>query len=131
MTHGTARNIFIFGSLLMLGILVWLSIDSVKAIEKNTPPVTSKVEAGLKVWQKYNCIDCHTLIGNGAYFAPDLTKSYSKRGDAFLRAFISNPPKPMPNFQMSDEELDDLIDFLRWVDGVQTNGWPPKPLIQK
>lgn len=93
--------------------------------------MTRKVAHGLAVWQKYNCINCHTLLGNGAYFAPDLTKAYSRRGEAFLRAFIQNPPKPMPNFQMSEEEVDSLMEFLRWVDGVDTNGWPPKPLIGK
>lgn len=131
MSKTAARNLFIFGSLFMLVALIWLSLDSVKAIEARTPPVTGKVVEGLQVWQKHTCINCHTLIGNGAYFAPDLTKVYSRRGDAYLRAFLQNPPRPMPNFHLSGNDIDALIEFFRWVDGIDTNGWPPEPLIRK
>ncbi len=30
---------------------------------------------GKLVIQSRNCMDCHTLLGNGAYYAPDLTKA--------------------------------------------------------
>lgn len=115
----------------MFIILVWLTVDSVKAVEQRTPPVTEKVAAGLQVFQKGTCIDCHTMLGNGAYFAPDLTKVYSRRGEAFLKTFMQNPPKPMPNFHLSEEEIGNLIEFFKWADGVDTNGWPPKPLINR
>jgi len=26
--------------------------------------------------QAKNCMNCHTLLGNGAYYAPDLTKAW-------------------------------------------------------
>jgi nitric oxide reductase subunit C len=26
--------------------------------------------------QTKNCMNCHTLLGNGAYYAPDLTKAW-------------------------------------------------------
>lgn len=31
---------------------------------------------GKLVIQSRNCMDCHTLLGNGAYYAPDLTKAW-------------------------------------------------------
>src|SRR3990172_10795816 len=34
------------------------------------------VAKGKMTIQAKNCINCHTLLGNGAYFAPDLTKSW-------------------------------------------------------
>lgn len=43
---------------------------------------------GKRVFQAYNCMGCHTLVGNGAYFAPDLTKEYRDAGPAWLMAFI-------------------------------------------
>ncbi len=43
---------------------------------------------GKRVFQAYNCMDCHTIVGNGAYFAPDLTKIYAKAGPAWLAAFL-------------------------------------------
>lgn len=43
---------------------------------------------GKRVFQAYNCMGCHTIVGNGAYFAPDLTKLYGKVGSAWLEAFL-------------------------------------------
>ncbi len=43
---------------------------------------------GKRVFQAYNCMGCHTIVGNGAYFGPDLTKLYAKVGPAWLEAFL-------------------------------------------
>jgi len=43
---------------------------------------------GKRVFQSYNCMGCHTIVGNGAYFGPDLTKLYGKVGPAWLEAFL-------------------------------------------
>ena len=43
---------------------------------------------GKRVFQSYNCMGCHTIVGNGAYFGPDLTKLYRKAGPAWLEAFL-------------------------------------------
>ncbi|MEZ0338296.1 MAG: cytochrome c, partial [Aquificaceae bacterium] len=34
------------------------------------------ITKGKLVIQSRNCMDCHTLLGNGAYYAPDLTKAW-------------------------------------------------------
>lgn len=44
--------------------------------------------AGKRVFQAYNCMGCHTIVGNGAYFGPDLTNVYEKAGPAWLAAFL-------------------------------------------
>lgn len=43
---------------------------------------------GKRVFQAYNCMGCHTIVGNGAYFGPDLTDIYKKAGPAWLAAFL-------------------------------------------
>jgi mono/diheme cytochrome c family protein len=43
---------------------------------------------GKHVFQSYNCMGCHTMVGNGAYFGPDLTEEYRKAGPAWLAAFL-------------------------------------------
>ncbi|MBV6273678.1 c-type cytochrome [Alcaligenaceae bacterium CGII-47] len=43
---------------------------------------------GKRVFQAYNCMGCHTIVGNGAYFGPDLTKTYEHVGPAWLAAFL-------------------------------------------
>jgi mono/diheme cytochrome c family protein len=44
--------------------------------------------AGKRIFQAYNCMGCHTVVGNGAYFGPDLTKLYGKVGAAWIEAFL-------------------------------------------
>ena len=46
---------------------------------------------GKRVFQAYNCMGCHTMLGNGAYFGPDLTDIYAHAGPAWLEAFLPSP----------------------------------------
>ena len=43
---------------------------------------------GKRVFQAYNCMGCHTMVGNGAYLGPDLTEVYRNAGPAWLAAFL-------------------------------------------
>lgn len=43
---------------------------------------------GKRVFQAYNCMGCHTIVGNGAYLGPDLTDVYEHAGPAWLAAFL-------------------------------------------
>src|SRR5690606_17655269 len=43
---------------------------------------------GRRVFQAYNRMGCHTIVGNGAYFGPDLTDLYRRTGPAWLAAFL-------------------------------------------
>jgi nitric oxide reductase subunit C len=36
------------------------------------------IDKGKMVIQSRACIDCHTFFGNGAYYAPDLTKAWAR-----------------------------------------------------
>ena len=31
----------------------------------------------------------------------------------------------MPQFHLTDPQLDDLAEFLKWTNGVNTEQWPP------
>ena len=87
--------------------------------------------AGKHVWEKNSCINCHTILGEGAYYAPELTKVFEKRGEAFIRTFIKDPQamypgeRKMVKYNFSDAEITDVIAFLKWVGEIDTNGWPP------
>lgn len=135
MSDKAARNLFIFGSLLCFVVLVILTVDTMSKIESRAPEITEAVDAGKKVWHKYDCIGCHTILGNGSYFAPDLTKATDRKPKGYLKKFIMNPrtvnsKAAMPDLGLSDEEADNLIAFLEWTAGVDTNGWPPAPILQ-
>ena len=31
----------------------------------------------------------------------------------------------MPQFNLTDEQLDDLVEFLKWTGEIDTESWPP------
>ena len=100
--------------------------------------LTPQVVAGKDVWHKNNCVNCHTLFGEGAYYAPDLTKIAKLRGEQYLQAYLQDPSKfydeqrhrrLMPKQDLSDADIKNLISFLEWVSNVDNQGWPPRPLL--
>jgi len=131
-----ARNFFIWGTVICTAVFIWLTIDTHTTIPKrtNTDKLTDEVVQGKRVWHKHNCNDCHTILGIGGYYSPDVTKTYSTRGETWLKAFLKNPEstdpqrRKMPNQNLSDDEIKRLIVFLKWVDAIDTNEWPPKPI---
>lgn len=77
LTKSRARNIFYGGSLFFIGIFAVLSIDShLYVVNESTSKaeLTDEVVLGKHVWEKHACINCHTLHGEGAYFAPEVGK---------------------------------------------------------
>ena len=117
-----------------------LTVDSHRQFPTltNADKLTSEVVAGKDVWHKFNCVNCHTLFGEGAYYAPDLTKIAKLRGEQYLTAYMKNPAqfydeqrhrRLMPKQNLSDEEIKNLIAFLGWVSNVDNQGWPPRPIL--
>jgi nitric oxide reductase subunit C len=140
MTKATTRGYFFSGTVLFTLLFILLTIETHTTIESRTHEenLTPKVSHGGRVWAKYNCENCHTLLGEGAYFAPDLTQIVAQRGRAYLSQFLVDPSKfysetrdrrLMPTLGLSQEEIDDVISFLDWVGHIDTNGWPPRPIL--
>ncbi|PKO55965.1 MAG: cytochrome C, partial [Betaproteobacteria bacterium HGW-Betaproteobacteria-19] len=54
-----------------------------------------------------------------------------RRGPEFIKAWIKSQPtgapgrRQMPNFHLSDEELDHLVAFLKYSSEINTANWPP------
>ncbi|NYT79086.1 cytochrome c [Alcaligenaceae bacterium] len=125
-----------FAAVLFLG----LTVDSHRQFPKltNSENITDTVVRGQNVWHAYNCINCHTMFGEGAYYAPDLTKITQQRGVPYLTAFLKDPSqfydeqkhrRIMPNLNMKDDEITDVIAFMDWVSKVDNQGWPPRPIL--
>jgi nitric oxide reductase subunit C len=134
MSNKAARNLFIFGSLFFFVIFLGLTFDTMKQVDKRAPEITEEVNAGKLVWHKYDCIGCHTILGNGSYFAPDMTKVVERKPKGYLKQFLMDPKSvnakaSMPKLGLSGAEADDLIAFLDWISKVDTNDWPPKPIL--
>jgi len=139
-TKGMARNIYYGGSVFFFLIFLGLTFHTTKEMPKrdHRENITESVAKGKELWEENNCIGCHTLIGEGAYFAPELANVYIRRGGGdeaafkgFLRGWMNAQPlnipgrRQMPNFHLTDEEIDNLADFLKWTSEMDTNDWPP------
>lgn len=140
MNKRQARYFAIGSTLVATLVFLGLTIDSHRQFPKltNAQNITPAVTLGKDVWHKNNCINCHTLFGEGAYYAPDLTKIAQQRGAPYLRAFLKDPSKfydeqrhrrLMPQQDLSDADIDGLIAFLDWVSKVDNQDWPPRPIM--
>ena len=107
-----------------------------KLTEEEAEAMVSK---GKMTTQAKNCMGCHTLLGNGSYFAPDLTKSWldpawgSKEvREESMVAFLMDPTdklhnangRRMPNLGITEEEARATVAFLKWMSSIDTNGFP-------
>lgn len=105
---------------------------------------TDLMKLGKAVIQSRACMDCHTFFGNGAYYAPDLTKAWldpawsqiwmpmtgaTTRGDAMVE-FLMHPDRyptwtrQMPDLHLTRPEAQATVAYLKWMSAVDTNGFP-------
>jgi mono/diheme cytochrome c family protein len=80
--------------------------------------VTSYQPEGVfrEIIERYNCLSCHVIHGNGFFLASDLSNQGSRVHEDWLRDFFEAPyqirpilAERMPNFYMTDEELEMLL----------------------
>ena len=134
-TKSMARNVFYGGSVFFFLLFFALSFDTVRALPKRDKRqnITPQVVEGKKIWETRNCIGCHTLMGEGAYFAPELMNVVQRLGsEEAVKAFIKGRPaegiqgrRSMPQFNFTDAELDAIVAFLKHTGSVNTAKWPP------
>jgi len=96
--------------------------------------------------QAKNCMDCHTLLGNGAYYAPDLTKAWldpawgpngamqaltgKNTKEEAIAEFLQHPDlypthaRMMPDLGITAKEAIGLVAFLKHMSSIDTNGFP-------
>jgi len=93
--------------------------------------------------QAKNCMNCHTLLGNGAYYAPDLTKAWldpawkdvqamigKSTKEETIAEFLQHPSehpthaRRMPDLGITADEAKGLVAFLKHMSSIDTNGFP-------
>lgn len=140
MTKRQTRLFFVVGTTLSALLFLALTIHSHTRFGEltNESALTEGVIEGKHVWHRKNCINCHTLLGEGAYYAPDLTKIAQHRGAVYLTAFLKDPSlyyseerhgRVMPNPELSDVEIANVIEFLTWISRIDNQNWPPRPIL--
>ena len=90
---------------------------------------------GGKILEKYNCTGCHKINGKGGDIGPELTYEGKKSRPEWLFAFLKRPykirPAPilkagMPDFNLSDEEVNTIIEYLSFISG-ESYPYDPEP----
>lgn len=138
LSKSQARAFFLIGTAVFSLLFIGLTVDTVRQNDTRTRAqnITPAVARGKLIWEQNNCMGCHTLLGEGAYYAPDLTKVYTRRGPEWMRVFIRDPQAMFPGerkmvqYNFSEDQISDVIAFLKWVGEIDTNGWPPDPDIK-
>jgi nitric oxide reductase subunit C len=115
----TDRSRLLTLSLLAIGFLLY-SFTLYSTTPAKTPAVTELSRKGKLVWQQYNCTGCHQVYGLGGYLGPDLTNTYSRKGPAYIKAFLAGGTVTMPNFQLNTEEMEALVAYLQNIDASGT-----------
>ena len=120
---------------LMMVVFIVLSAFSFVTSRDQVLPETITYAAdfeaveGKRVFQAYNCMGCHTIVGNGAYFGPDLTDIYENAGPAWLAAYLPSAASwpteaalrtqlHSPN-QLTETGIDDLEEYLTAYPGAR------------
>jgi nitric oxide reductase subunit C len=137
LSKSQARAFFVVGTGLCTAAFVGLTIDTFRRIPGQTRQneITAETIRGKELWDSNNCMGCHTLFGEGGYYAPELTKVYERRGEPFIRRMLTDPEamypgqRRMQKYDFSEADKSALVTFLKWAGRVDLNGFPAKPKL--
>lgn len=139
LTKSQAKVFFLGGTFAFSSVFLALTYDTMLKIpeQTNADKIDSQVAAGKRIWERNNCMGCHTLFGEGAYYAPELTKVVDRRGKPWIRIFLQDPQKMFPGerkmvqYNFTEAEIEQVIAFLDWAGKVDLNGFPADPPLAK
>ncbi len=135
MSTRLAKAIFWVGTAVSLAVFLAMTAQTHRAFAALThaDALDDHVVAGKRAFERHNCNDCHTILGFGAYYAPDLTRAYARLGEDAVRRRLEAPEvvfaasyRKMPQQHLAPAEIEDLVAFLRWVSNIDNHDWPPQ-----
>lgn len=135
MTDRLAKAIFWVGTLSSLAVFLWMTLETHRSFDALThaDALDERVVAGKRAFERHNCNDCHTILGFGGYYAPDLTRAFARLGDDGVRRRLEAPEvvfaasyRKMPQQHLAKQEIEDLVAFLGWVSRIENHDWPPQ-----
>jgi len=134
-----AQIFFLGGTIITFAIflgLSWHSIGKGVPEQTNSQNLTPEIVQGKKIWEKNNCMGCHTLLGEGAYYAPELTKVYERIGAPMIESILMSPVpwdtkgRKMVAYNMSKEDAQAVTAFFKWCGEIDLNGFPAEPNLK-
>ena len=135
MTKKTAFWIFLLGTLSSAVLFLGLTVDTHRQVAalSHVDKLSEQVVAGKRAFEKYNCNDCHTILGFGGYYAPDLTKVVQRVGEDGVRYRVTSPElafakseRKMPQQHVSAAEIENMVAFFTWIGEIDNGDWPPQ-----
>jgi len=117
---------------LLLSILSLVLFVAITLISARLPtPMPESAVAGKVVWQRHNCVSCHTLFGHGGYEGDDLTHITDQKNSSYLINYLVEPPVMRPNRYtrhpaLDQADADNLVQYLEFLHTIPTLGWPPQ-----
>ena len=126
LTKQQAKLFFLVGTFVTFAVFIGLTIYSLQQVQWKLP---EDVARGKHLWEKNNCMGCHTIMGEGAYYAPELTNVIERRGENFVKSVLmSETPwamhgRKMVAYGFNEQQANDLIAFFKWVSQLDLNGF--------
>ena len=133
-----AKTFFLGGTVVTFLVFIGLTIYSFSKSndQSNYGDLTESAVRGKEIWETNNCMGCHTILGEGAYYAPELTKvvdrlnaKYSGAGEEVIKSILMSEVPWQPNgrkmvaYGMTDAEASDMVEFFKWIGNIDLNGF--------
>ncbi len=129
-----ARAFFLVGTLVTFLAFIGLTVYSLSAAQdqSHSENITDSVVRGKKLWDKNNCMGCHTIMGEGGYYAPELTKVIERRGEGYVKGVLMSPTpwqradhgnRKMVAYNMTEDQANDMVEFFKWISNIDLNGF--------
>ena len=128
-----ARLFFLVGTAVTFAIFIGLTVFSLSKAQdqSHADQITPEVAHGKYLWEKNNCMGCHTIMGEGAYYAPELTNVIERRGEDMVKSILKMPKdqpyaprgRKMVGYGMNDKDAGDMVAFFKWIGNINLNGF--------
>ena len=131
LSKSQARAFFLEGTMVTFLIFIGLTIYSFmpRNDQTNYGKITKEVVRGKEIWEQNNCMGCHSIMGEGGYYAPELTKVLERRGEGYVKAVLMSPvpwnPKgrKMVAYKMSEADANAMVAYFEWISKIDLNGF--------
>jgi len=131
LSKSQARAFFLGGTLVTFSIFIGLTVYSFmpRNDQTNYNKIDKNVVRGKQIWEANNCMGCHTILGEGGYYAPELTKVIDRRGEGYVKAVLMSPIPWSPNgrkmvaYKMSEADAEAVVAYFKWIGKIDLNGF--------
>ncbi len=131
LSKSQARTFFLGGTVVTFLAFIGLTVYSFqpKIDQTNHSGIDADVVRGKEIWEANNCMGCHTILGEGGYYAPELTKVIDRRGEGYVKAVLQSPipwgprGRKMVKYEMNDADAAAMVAYFKWIGKIDLNGF--------